>query len=199
QRGGEFWGEFVVVVVPSRGGLGGVWPGDAPDVLDESVLERDWGGEEQRVQGRAVESLADERAGADDQQGPGFGGVVGELLRDLAALARLHLAAQYNDWHAGVAESFGDCVEVIDPCGEYKDVGAVGVSGDDVGDELLEPGFIGDQGSVDLGHSAWRTGIGLPGVAELGGMHVWEGVRCEQVGTCRGELARGRAFEGDVM
>jgi hypothetical protein len=56
QRRGEYWGEFVMVVVHSCGGLGGVWPSDAPYVLDESVLERDWGGEKQRVQGRAVES-----------------------------------------------------------------------------------------------------------------------------------------------
>ena len=46
------------------------------------------------------------------------------------------------------------------------------MSGKDVGDDLVEPGFIGDQCSVDLGHSAWRAGIGLPGIAELGGMDV---------------------------
>jgi hypothetical protein len=46
---------------------------------------------------------------------------------------------------------------VIDPRGEYEDVGAVGVRGEDVDDDLLEPGFIGNQGSVDLGHSASRS------------------------------------------
>jgi hypothetical protein len=38
---------------------------------------------------------------------------------------------------------------VVDPCGEDKDVGAVGVSGEHVGNDLLQPGFIGDEGSVD--------------------------------------------------
>jgi hypothetical protein len=32
---------------------------------------------------------------------------------------------------------------VVDPRGEYEDVGAVGVSGEDIGDDLLEPGLIG--------------------------------------------------------
>jgi DNA-binding CsgD family transcriptional regulator len=64
---------------------------------------------------------------------------------------------------------------VVDPCGEDKDVGAVGVSGDHVGNDLLQPGFIGDEGSVDLGHSAWRAGVGLPHIAVAGGMHVQDG------------------------
>ena len=73
-----------MVVVHSRGGLGGVGSGDAPDVLDGPVLEGDWGGEEQRVQHRAVESLADERAGAGDQHGLGIGSVVGESCSEIS-------------------------------------------------------------------------------------------------------------------
>ena len=49
-----------MVVVDIGLGLARVWPRDATDVLNEAILERDGGGEEQGVQRGAVESLADE-------------------------------------------------------------------------------------------------------------------------------------------
>jgi hypothetical protein len=88
---------------------------------------------------------------------------------------------------------------VVYPRGEHKDVGAVSVSGKDVGDDLLEPGFVGDECSVDLGHSAWGAGIGLPGVAELGGVYVEDRMWCEPIGFRRWELARSGTFQGHVM
>jgi hypothetical protein len=105
-----------------------------------------------------------------EQQRRGIGGVVGELFGDLTALPGLHLPAQYDDGLTGGAESFRKSVEMVDPRGEYEDVGTVAVSAQDVGQDLLEPGFIGNEGSVDLGYSAWGARIGLPCVAELGGV-----------------------------
>ncbi|MGV0642986.1 hypothetical protein [Mycolicibacterium sp. XJ879] len=40
--------------------------------------------------------------------------------------------------------------------------GTVSVSGKDVGNDLCEPSFIGDQCSVDLGHSARALGSAFP-------------------------------------
>jgi len=172
-----------VVVVHDRGCFTTVGSGDAPDVLDEPILERDWGREEQGVEGRAVESFADEGAGADNEQGMGALDVVGELFGDFSALACFHLAAEHDDGFAGRAEPLGYRVEVIDPRGKHEDVRAASVSGEDIGDDLVEPGFVGDQGSVDLGHSAWGAGIGVPGVSELGGVQMEDRVRYEQIGV----------------
>ena len=44
KRRCEHRGAFVVVVVHGGGRLAGVCPGDAPDVLDEAILERDGSG-----------------------------------------------------------------------------------------------------------------------------------------------------------
>jgi hypothetical protein len=94
------------------------------------------------------------------------------------------LPAKYDDRLARGAETLGDCVQVVDPCGEYKDVGAVAVSGEDVGDDLLEPGVIGDQCAIDFGHSARRGGIGFAGVAEPSAVQVKDRVWCKQTGVC---------------
>jgi hypothetical protein len=69
-----------MVVVHRWGGLRGIWAGDAANVLHEAVLEGDWCGQEQRVEGRAVEAFPDERTGADDQKRIRIRGVVRELF-----------------------------------------------------------------------------------------------------------------------
>jgi hypothetical protein len=61
-------GAQVVVVVDLGGGLARVGPQDAPRVLDEASFECDRRGEEQGVQGRAVEALADVGPGGYGQQ-----------------------------------------------------------------------------------------------------------------------------------
>lgn len=59
----------VVVVVDLCCGLPGAGPQDPACVLDEPAFEGDGGGEEQGVQGRAVEPFADVGAGGDGEQG----------------------------------------------------------------------------------------------------------------------------------
>ena len=59
QRCGEHAGGGVVVVVDFGGGFAGVGAQDPPGVLDQASFERDRRGEEQGVQGGAVEALAD--------------------------------------------------------------------------------------------------------------------------------------------
>lgn len=67
------------------------------DVLNQAALERDRCSQEQRVQGRAVEAVADVRAGRDDEQRlvtrP-------EPVQGLATVPCLHPAAQPADLQA---------------------------------------------------------------------------------------------------
>ena len=62
----EHAGGGVVVVVYLDGGLAGVGPQDSSDVLDEAAFERDGCGEEEGVECRAVEALANVGAGRND-------------------------------------------------------------------------------------------------------------------------------------
>ena len=94
-----------MVVVHGCGDLRGIGAGDAADVLHEAVLEGDRRGQEQGVEGGAVEAFPDERAGADDQEWIRIGRVVGELVGDLAAFASLHAAAEDGDGLSGGSEA----------------------------------------------------------------------------------------------
>src|SRR6266567_7458091 len=68
QHGGEHVGARVVVVVELCGFLAGVGAEDAPGVLDEASFPPDRGGEEQGVQGRAVEAFPSVGPGGDDEE-----------------------------------------------------------------------------------------------------------------------------------
>jgi hypothetical protein len=61
-----------VVVVDLGGGLAGVSAEDPAGVLDKAAFEGDRRGEEQGVQGRAVEALPDVRAGGYYEQRRSF-------------------------------------------------------------------------------------------------------------------------------
>ena len=77
QCRGENGSVLVVVVVDGGGVFSGAGSGDAADVLNAAAFEGDGGGEEQGVEGGAIEAFTDERAGAEGDQERGRSG--GEL------------------------------------------------------------------------------------------------------------------------
>jgi hypothetical protein len=117
QCGGEHAGADIVVVVNLGRLLAGMGTKDTPGVLDEASFPPDRGGEEQGVQGRAVEALARIGSGGHDQQ---------------RRAARLHLqagqgrgadlsaqpAAQHDRVVAHRLQCLGQVVQVRDPLGE---------------------------------------------------------------------------------
>jgi hypothetical protein len=113
------------------------------------------------------------------------GGVLGELFRDLSALACLHLATENGNRLAGVSESFGDRVEVVDPSGQDKDVGAIAwAAGTSVTIwSSRDSSAMRARYAVDLGHSIRGARIGVSGVAEPGGVGVQDWIWREEVGV----------------
>src|SRR5712691_12469847 len=69
QGSGEYAGGGVVVIVDLGGGLARVGAQDPAGVLDEAAFEGQRCGEEEGVQGRAVEAFSDVGPGSDDKQG----------------------------------------------------------------------------------------------------------------------------------
>jgi hypothetical protein len=88
---------------------------------------------------------------------------------------------------------------MIDPGGQDQDVSAAIGGSQDVPDDLVEAVFVGDQGTIDFGYSAWGAGVGAAGVAEGGGMQVKYRVRSEQVLIVCGKLAGARTVDCDVV
>ena len=176
-----------MVVVDLGGGLAGVRAQDPPGVLDEAPFERDRRGEEQGVQGRAVEALADVGAGGHDQQWrpaglglePGEGGGAG-----LGA----HAAAQDDRSCPCVAQSCGEPLEVGGPLGEHQAVPPAGQGLGDVGDDLGGACVVGDQVPVDRGHPAGSGRVGVAGVAEPGGVHAEDGRLVADARSADGEV-----------
>jgi len=77
--------------------------------------------------------------------------------------------------------------EVFDPGGEYQDVGSGFGGGQHVVDDLVESSAVGDEGSIDFGHSTGCGGSASPAVLEFG-----VGCRCRTVwGVSRSEPSTG--------
>jgi hypothetical protein len=166
-----------VVVVDGRGRLARVWPSHPPDVLDEPTLGRDRRRQEQGVERRAVEPFTNERACPDYQERWLIGAVGGELLCDLLSFTCFHATSQNGHLAPGIGQPARDRLEVVHPGGQQKHVGAAAVGFEHIGNDLLEPLLVGNQGAIDLGHPAGRGRIRVAGVAEPSGMNVQHWVR----------------------
>lgn len=162
-----------MIIVNGRGGLSRVGAGDAPGVLDEAAFERDWCGEEQGVEGGAVEALADVGAGADEQQRGTAGYTRCDRFDDSLAFTSFHAAAQDDDVLAARGgEMFGECVDVVDPGGEDENVRASLMGVEYVCDDLFQALFVGDECAVDFSDSTGLARVGVAVVGEPGWVHV---------------------------
>ena len=133
ECGGER-GDVVVVEVENRGGCLGA-AGDAADLLDDVAFERDWGGENERVECWQIHALAGDLRHRDEYEtGCGV-----ELFAGGAAVFRLLCAVEGEDgdWEIQVIageERFerGDVLAALD---QDEDVHAAGGgAGDGLGD-----------------------------------------------------------------
>src|SRR5215212_6070580 len=177
------------------GGLAGERPQNATGVLHEAALERDGGCEEESVEGRAVEALADVGAGGYHEQlwsvgfwfetreggGPGLGP---------------HAAAE-DDWFMPAKAQRGhQPVQVLGPLGEYEAVPATSESGHDVIGDLSGAGPVGDQIAVDRRDAAGGGGVGVAGVTVVRGVDVQDRFRRLNVGGAAAQSADARLGDG---
>lgn len=127
-------GDVVVVEVENRGGGRGA-AGDAADLLDDVAFERDWGGEDERVESREVHALAcDLRHGDEYEAGSG-----GECFAGGAAVFRVLRAMEGEDGDREVGVVAGEecceCGDVLAALDQDEDVHAAGCcAGDGLGD-----------------------------------------------------------------
>src|SRR6266516_5273292 len=174
EGGGEDWGLHIVVVVDFSGALAGIGAQDPADVLDEAALECDRRGQEQGVEGWAVEALADVWAGGDHQQRrpvrvglqAGEGG---------CACFGAHATPQDHRVMAAIAQSAGELVEVAGPLGQHQAMPATGERLSDISRHLGGPGLVGAQVSIDGCDSARGGRVGFTGVGELREVHPEHG------------------------
>lgn len=154
-------GDVVVVEVENRGGGRGS-AGDATDLLDDVAFERDWGGEDERVESREVHALAGDLGHGDEHEagcgGEGFAGVAA-VFRVLRAVER-----EDGDREIGVVagEECFECGDVLAALDEDEDVHAAGDgAGDGLGDEGVA-GLVGcesgDEAGVEVGEYAGEAG-----------------------------------------
>src|SRR5262245_28745810 len=103
--------------------------------------------------------------------------MVGKLIGDLAAFTSLHATAEDGDGLSRGLKPVGNGVEMFDPGGKHQDVGSGSGGGQHVADDLVESYLIGDEGSIDFGHSTGRGGVGVTAVLEFGRVQVqnWVG------------------------
>src|SRR5438876_649177 len=109
---GEHRNPHVDVVMDLDPGLRVGRPEDPPDVLDDAALELDREREEERVERRAVESLAQEACGRGQDQTT-FKWWLGESLDHRRPLAQL--AVEHEWFQTPGRERVGDCFQVLGP------------------------------------------------------------------------------------
>lgn len=164
ECGGE-GGDEVVVEVENRGGGRGA-AGDAADLLDDVAFECDWGGEDERVEGREIDALAGDLGhGDEDETGRGGEGFAGgaAVFRVLRAVE-----GEDRDRQVGVvaSEECFECGDVLAALDQDEDVHAAGGgAGDGLGDEGVA-GWVGGECVVEVG----PVEVGLV-VGELGGLY----------------------------
>jgi len=145
-----------VVVVDLGDILAGRRADDPSGALDEQAVEGDRGGEEQRVECRRVEALADERCCADDEYAvAGLG--IGETVDRGAPVGDGHAALQHERLVSACGQQGGEDFYVRDPSGEHEAVAPAPQRGRDVGDDLAVACLVSDESVVHLGE---RTGRG---------------------------------------
>jgi hypothetical protein len=133
-----------VVVVNFGGGLPVAGAEDAPGVLDKPALVGDWRGEEEGVEGGAVEALPGVRAGRDREQrrpaGPGL-----QPRQGGGPLFSAHATLEHDRVMARLAQHSGECLQVGGLAGQHEAVPALGEGDADVGGDLPVAVLVGDQ------------------------------------------------------
>jgi hypothetical protein len=125
------------------------------------------GGEEQGVEGRAVEPFPGIRAGGDDQQRrAAWPGCQARDRRIPAPGA--HAAAEDDRVVTGLLEILSELAQIRDPLGEHHAVAASGQGGGDVGGDLAVAAVVVGQVAVDHSHPARCPRVGVTVVAVAG-------------------------------
>ncbi len=174
EHGGKDASPFIEVVVDLSRGLVLMRAQDPADVLGQAALIGDRRGEEQGIQGRAVEAFASVGAGGHDQERWPAGLWLQAGLRRGAALGA-HPAAEDNRAMPGLAQPTGEPFQLAGPIGEDQAVAVLAKCGKDVQDDLPGALLIGGQVPVDGRHAARARRIGVTVVPVRGRVHVQHG------------------------
>jgi hypothetical protein len=163
-------GRDIVVVVDLGGVLARVGPQDPPGLLHEAALEGDGCGEEEGIQRRTVEALADVGPRRDDEQRRAVWRG-SEAFQGCASSLHSHPAAKYHRIAPNLTQDVDQPVDVAGPLGQDQAVPATFEGSGDVSGHLPGPRLVGDQGAVDRCDSAGSGRVGSTAVSEHRGMH----------------------------
>ena len=150
EGGGQERDVQVVVVVDLGDRLARGRAQDASCALDQQPVASDGGGEEQRVQRRCVETLADEGRRAEHRHsvaGLGFG----ESLDDGTAFSCRHSSLEHERIVSEFGEQCDEGFKVGDTAGQDQTVPSTSEGVADVGDHLGVPGAVDGQRPVRIG------------------------------------------------
>jgi hypothetical protein len=153
ERGREYAGLYVVVVVHLDDVLAGRRAQHPACVLHEPPLERDRRYQEQGVESGAVEALPDVRACRDHEQ---RSVVRPKPLQGVASLIGSRTAPQHDGIVSGSPEQIGQDGDVRGPLGEDQTVSSAGERSQDVDEHLLagRPANRTHQVLADKGYSS---------------------------------------------